>query len=88
MWGWAPGKHGLLMWLELGVLLHMCHHRGFPTSVFNLVSRDPLVVAAPQEHPSCLVLQVRKKAGGQVPLEEEEVLEGPGTEPGLAGHSS
>lgn len=26
---------------------------------FYLISRDPLVVAAPQEHPSCLVLQVR-----------------------------
>lgn len=28
-----------------------------------------------------------KKAGGRVPLEKKEVLEGPGTEPGLAGHS-
>ena len=70
MWGWALDEHGLLMWLELGVSPHMCHHCGFLTSVFNLVSRDLLVVAPPQEHPSCLVLQVRKKAGGRVPLEE------------------
>lgn len=64
MWGWAPGEHGLLMWLELAASPAMCHHRGFPTSVFNLVSRDPLVVAAPQEHPSCLVLQVRRLGDG------------------------
>jgi len=62
--GWVPGEHGLLMWLELVASPAMCHHRGFLTSVFNLVSRDPLVVAAPQEHPSCLVLQVRMLGDG------------------------
>ena len=62
--GWAPGEHGLLMWLERVASPTRCHHRGFLTSVFNLVSRDPLVVAAPQEHPSCLVLQVRRLGDG------------------------
>lgn len=64
----GPGERLLLSWLELGGLSPM-----LPPWVsdvdFCLISRDLLAVAAPQEHPSCLVLQVRAWGGVQGVLE-------------------
>lgn len=56
-------------------LLHVSPPRVSDVS-FYLISRDPLVVVAPQEHPSCLVLQVRGLVE-EVLLGAWGVLEGP-----------
>lgn len=53
--------------------LYHCHE--FLIAFLNLISRDLLAVVVPQEHPSCLVLQVRR-LGERVPLWEQGVLEG------------
>lgn len=66
-----------LVWPELGGFSRPGSRPWVPHVSFYLVSRDLLAVVAPQEHPSCLVLQVRS-LGERVPSRE---LGGPGGVP-------